>query len=141
MDTIRRGNAAEAAVLNAFVRADLDVFLPFGDGTAYDMVVATGRELVRVQVKCGRIRKECIEFNSASTDHGRGRQDYRGRADVFGVYAHQLDRVYVVPVADCARLRGYLRCTPTRNNQQRGVRYAGDYAIEDWARSLARPGV
>jgi PD-(D/E)XK endonuclease len=60
---------------------------------------------------------------------------------VFGVYARQLDRVYVVPVADCARLRGYLRCTPTRNNQQRGVRYAADYAIEDWARSLARPGV
>src|SRR4051794_6615714 len=122
METIRRGNAAEAAVLNAFVRADLDVYLPFGDGMPCDLVVGTELALIKVQVKSGRIRNECVEFNSASTDHGRGRQDYRGRADVFGVYAHQLDRVYVVPVDACPRLRGYLRCTPTRNNQRRGVR-------------------
>jgi hypothetical protein len=138
MDTIRRGNAAEAAVLNAFIRADLHVFVPFGDGCPYDLVVECGTELVRVQVKCGRIRNECIEFNSSSTDHGRGQLSYEGRADVFGVHAHQLDRVYIVPVEGCARLRGYLRLVPTRNNQQRGVRYAGDYAVEDWARSLSR---
>jgi hypothetical protein len=129
-------------VLNELIKADLLVLVPFGEGAPYDLMVDTGVELIRVQVKCARIRHgDCIEFNSASTDHGRGRQDYHGRADVFGVYAHQINRVYVVPVEDCGRLRGYLRCTPTRNNQQRGVRYAGDYAIEDWVRSLARPHV
>src|SRR3954471_12051130 len=138
MKTIRRGNAAEAAVLNAFIRADLTMLVPFGEGAPYDLVVDSGLELIRVQVKCGRIRSECIEFNSAGTDHGRGRLSYRGRADVFGVHAPQLDRVFVVPVNDCPNFRGYLRLTPTRNNQQRGVRYAGDYAVEDWARSLTR---
>jgi hypothetical protein len=141
MDTIRRGNAAEAAVLNAFIRADLDVYLPFGDGMPCDLVVGSGPDLIRVQVKCGRLRGECIQFNSASTDHGNGRQSYEGRADVFGVYAHQIDRVFVVPVEGCAYPLAQLRCVPTRNNQQRGVRYAGDYAVEDWVRSLARPEV
>jgi hypothetical protein len=141
MNTIARGNAAEAAVLNAFIRADLMVFLPFGDGAPYDLLVDSGVELIRVQVKCSRIRDQCIVFNSCSTDHGRGRMSYEGRADVFGVHSPQLDRVYIVPVAGSAQRQLRLRCTPTRNNQQRGVRYAGDYAVEDWARSLARPGV
>src|SRR5262245_14027691 len=131
MNTIARGNAAEAAVLSALVRARLIVLVPFGGGAPYDLMVDTGLEQIRVQVKCGRVRQECIEFNSAATDHGRGRQDYRGRADVFGVHAPELEQVFIVPVGDVARFRGYLRLTPTRNNQQRRVRYAGDYAVED----------
>jgi len=100
--------------------------------------VGSGDELIKVQVKCARIRDNCVVFNSCGTDHGRGRQDYVGRADVFGVHAPQLDRVYVVPVEGCPRLQARLRCMATRNNQQHGVRYASDYAVEDWARSLGR---
>jgi PD-(D/E)XK endonuclease len=141
MSTILRGNAAEAAVLNALIRADLVVLVPFGDGTPYDLVVDSGSALIKVQVKCGRIRSDCIEFNSASTDHGRGQISYVGRADVFGVHAPQLDRVFMVPVDGCARFRGYLRLTPPRNNQQRRIRFASDYAVESWAASLTRPSV
>jgi hypothetical protein len=141
VSTILRGNAAEAAVLNAPVMADLLVLVPWGEGSPYDLMVDSGREVIKVQVKCGRIRDDCIAFNTCGTDHGRGRQDYIGKADVFGVHAPQLDRVYVVPVEECARYVARLRLVPSCNNQQRGVRYAGDYAIEDWARSLARPGV
>jgi hypothetical protein len=138
MDTIARGNAAEAAVLNAFIRAGLVVFVPFGDGAPYDLVVDGGQALIKVQVKCGRLRDNCVAFNSCGTDHGRGRMSYEGRADVFGVHAPQLERVFIVPVEGCARFQARLRLTPTRNNQQRGVRYAGDYAVESWARSLLR---
>jgi PD-(D/E)XK endonuclease len=141
MDTIRRGNAAEAAVLNAFIRADLHVFIPFGEGSPYDLLVHREEGLLRVQVKCGRVRNDCIEFNTCSTDHGRGRMSYVGRADVFGVYVPELDRVFIVPVEEVARYRGYLRLAPARNNQQRRIKYASDYAIEDWARSLARANV
>jgi len=126
VDTIRRGNAA---VLNALIRADLSVLVPFGEGCPYDLMVDTGLEQIRVQVKCGRVRNECIEFDSAATDQGRGRQD-RARADVFGVHVPQLDRVFIVPVSECARFRGYLWLTAARNNQQRRVKYASDYAVE-----------
>ena len=86
MDTIRRGNAAEAAVVNALVHADVHVFMPFGDGCPYDLLADTGGERIRVQVKCPRVRKACVVFNSCTTDHGRGRANYLGVADVFGVY-------------------------------------------------------
>ena len=138
MDTIRRGNAAEAAVLSALVQAELHVYVPFGEGSPCDLIVERGEELARVQVKSGRVRKECVEFNTCSTDHGRGRLSSLGRADVFGVWVPEVDRVLIVPVGEVARYRGYLRLAPARNNQKRGVRYASDYAVEDWARSLAR---
>jgi hypothetical protein len=140
MSTIARGNTAEAAVLHALSAAGLTVLVPFGGGTPYDLVADTGDALVKVQVKCGRVRGDCIEFNSAGTNHGRGQVSYVGRADVFGVHAPELDRVFIVPVEHCAPNRGYLRLTPTRNNQRRRVRFAADYAVDAWAATFARGG-
>jgi hypothetical protein len=138
MDTIRRGNAAEAAVLNALVRAEVHVLVPFGEGLPYDLAIDTGDQFIKIQVKCGRVRNDCVEFNTCATDHGSGRRSYVGLADVFGVWVPELDRVYVAAVVDSPRYRGYLRLVPTRNSQSKGVRYAGDYAVERWAASLSR---
>jgi hypothetical protein len=138
--TIRRGNAAEAAVLNAFVRAGLAVFVPFGDGHSFDLVVGLPDErLLRVQVKASRVRNGCVEFNSSSTDHGRGTQSYLGRADLLGVYCQDLDQVFVLPVEECAAFRGYLRLAPTANNQRRRVRFASDFTLETWLATVGMP--
>jgi len=138
MNTIARGNAAEAAVLKALTGAGLGVFVPFGDGLPFDLVaVMSDGGLRRVQVKSGRVRNGCVEFNSSSTDHGRGQQPYRGRADLFAVHVESLDRVFIVPVDDCASYRGYLRLVAPRNNQKRRVRLADDYTFEAWAASVA----
>jgi hypothetical protein len=138
METIRRGNAAEAAVLNAFVQADIDVLLPFGGGCPFDLgvLLPPAWELVRVQVKSGRVRNGCVEFNAHSTDHGRGRLGYEGRADVFAVQVPGLPDIYIVTVADCNTTKGTLRLEATRNNQQKGVRFARDYTLEAWVNSM-----
>ena len=137
MSTIVKGNAAEAAVMKAFVAAGLPVLMPFGGGSPYDLGVelSEGR-LARVQVKTGRVRNGCVEFNACGTDHGRGQQSYEGRADLLAVYVEQLDRVFVVPVSDCPRYRGYLRLTPAANNQQRRVRSADEYSLDAWLASV-----
>jgi hypothetical protein len=112
----------------------LVVLLPFSQHLPYDLVVhlPDGR-FVRVQCKTGRERGGCVLFNSASTDHGRGRIDYRGRADVLAVYCPTLDEVYVVPVDEAAGYVTSLRVRPSRNNQRRGVRAADDHTLERWA--------
>jgi hypothetical protein len=140
VSTIVQGNAAEAAVLQALTEAGLHVLIPFGGGLPFDLAAAlpNGR-LLRIQVKAGRIKKGCVEFNSASTDHGRGQQHYRGRADVIAVFVPALGQVFMVPVDDCPTSRGYLRLEPARNNQRRRVRRAEDYSIDTWAASL-QPG-
>jgi PD-(D/E)XK nuclease superfamily protein len=138
VDTIRRGNAAEAAVLQALTAAGLQVLLPFGGGLAFDLAALSpeGR-ILRIQVKTGWVRNGCIEFNSRSTDHGRGQRDYRGRADIIAVHVPSLTRVFIVPVDDCPSSRGYLRLDAPRNKQRRGIRLAEKYSFEAWAESFA----
>src|SRR5437867_1496557 len=99
MSTIVRGNSAEAAVRQAFIDAGLGVLVPFGDGYSFDLaVVLPDERLLRVQVKSSRVRNGCVQFNTCSTDHGRGRQTYDGRADLIAVHAPTVERIFVVPV-------------------------------------------
>jgi PD-(D/E)XK endonuclease len=132
MGTAARGNAAEAAVLAAFVKRGYEVLVPFGDGHPYDLGVELGTSVLRVQCKRAWPSKGCLVFNSHSTDHGKGRRSYLGLADLFGVYFPQNDNVYLVPVSEIVSVKGSLRLEPTRNNQRRGVRFAADYEIDRW---------
>jgi hypothetical protein len=138
MDTISRGNAAEAAVLAALIRADIPVYIPFGGGGPVDLIAIMPPDghIARIQVKSGRIRKGCVRFNTCSTDHGNGRQPYTGRADLIAVHEPNHDEVFMVPVEDCPSRLGLLRLTPTRNNQQRRIRFAADYTLAGWIDSL-----
>ena len=133
IDTRQRGDIAEAAVLHALTAAGLLVLMPFGRFGPYDMVIdlPDGR-LVRVQVKSGRIKGACVIFNSCSTDHGRGRSDYVGRADVFAVHAPTIDGVYVLDVATATTRATTLRLAPTRNSQVSRVRFASDHTLARW---------
>ena len=125
------GNPGEAAVLNAFVQAGLDVLLPFGDGLPYDLVVVVEGAFIRVQCKTAWAGQGCLVFNAYATDHGRGQISYVGSADVFGVYFPPTRDVYLVPVGP-TRSECRLRLEPAKNNQSRRIRLAKDYEFETW---------
>ena len=120
-------------VLAALVRRGFDVLVPFGEGQPYDLAIdLDGATFIRVQCKTAWPQKGCLMFNPHATDHGRGRQSYVGRADVFGVYFPPEESVYLVPVAAVTRFSGRLRLEPTRNNQKRRIRFAADFEIDRW---------
>jgi PD-(D/E)XK endonuclease len=133
MSTGLKGNATEAAVLNAFVARGYDVLIPFGEGQPYDLVAHLGSgRFLRVQCKTGWSRDGCVVFNGRSTDHGRGRRPYLGLADVFGVLHSPSNAVFLVPVKEAPGFAPRLRLGPARNNQKRGIRFASDYEIDRW---------
>lgn len=133
MDSSRKGNMTEVAILNAFVAREVGVFVPFGVGHCFDLAIyAEGRGFLRVQCKTGRFVQGCVVFNSRSTDHGKGPRSYAGRADVFGVYFPPADAIYLLPVVEVSGLSTQLRLEPARNNQRRRIRMASDYSIDRW---------
>jgi hypothetical protein len=136
--TIHRGNAAEAAVLAALTAADIPVLVPFGQGLAFDLaaVIPPDGDIIRIQVKSGRLRKGCVEFNACATDHGSGRRPYTGRADIIAVHLSEPHRLFMVPVEVCPSYKGFLRVEDARNNQRRRVRLAADYEFEGWVSTL-----
>jgi hypothetical protein len=133
----RPGAVAEAAVRLALLECGLRVLQPIGDDHPYDLVVhAPDDRFLRIQVKHGRLRGGCVVGNACSTDHGRGRESYVGRADVLAIYAAELKATYMVPVREAPRFAVSLRVQPARNGQTRGVRQADDFALARWATSL-----
>lgn len=145
VSTIERGNAGEAAVLNEFVQRGFQVFVPFGNGSAIDLITLVEGAFVRVQCKTGWRNRGCLLFNSYSTDHGRGQGSYEGLADLFGVFYPPTTELFFVPVTAVTASGGRLRMDPTLNNQKRRIRSASDYSTESWTSerlaTLAKTGI
>ncbi len=124
-------------VLARLVQVYPQVLIPFGENQRYDLLIEDGDLFIRVQCKTGRLRDGAIRFNACSVNYhhpnNRGskpyRHDYRGAADVFGVYCLETDGVYLVPVNEVGRNLGALRIEPTKNSQQKKIRWAADYEL------------
>lgn len=124
------GEVSEGMVLAALLRARKVVLQPFGNNQRYDLVVEEDGRFLRIQCKTGRVKKNgsVLVFNACSTTSGENR-DYRGQIELFGVYASDLDKVYLVPVDVVSRTEASLRLTPPSNNQLKGVRYASEFEL------------
>ena len=131
MSTKDVGNISEAMILAALVRTGHALLRPFGDNLRYDLAIDDGGKLIRVQCKTGKLKRGAVEFSASSSQchRGRGRQNYRGQADVFGVYCPQLNKAYLIPVSDCGLTRCRLRIQPARNGQRTHIRDAKRYEI------------
>jgi PD-(D/E)XK endonuclease len=131
-DTKRVGDASEACVLAALVKAGYSVLLPFGENHRYDLVIDDGRRLQRVQVKTGRLRRGVVAYSCSSSHTHRGgvaARPYFGQADVIAVYCPQNGKVYLVPEHEFVATRAHLRLADPQNNQSRRIRWARDFEL------------
>lgn len=131
------GDRTCAMVLARLLQFYDTVLLPFGENQRYDLVVDTGSSFIRVQCKTGRLRNGVVAFATCSSTYHHpnrntaySRKDYRGEADVFGVYCPDNEGFYLVPVGAVGRRRGYLRVDLTKNSQSRRIRWARDFVVE-----------
>lgn len=131
------GDRTTAMVLARLLEVYESVLIPFGENSRYDLLIESDEGFIRVQCKTGRLKRGVVTFNACSTtyhhpnrrDGQPTRHDYRGQADVFGVYCPETRGVYLVPVHEVGTVGGSLRIDPTANGQSRGIRWAGDYEI------------
>lgn len=126
--------------MHDLVRAGYLVSIPFGEDHRYDVVIEKDRTFASVQVKTGRLRNGVILFNCYSSHSHRGGavcRPYTDDVDFFGVYCHELDSTYLIPIGEIRVLRGSLRIAPTKNGQGRKLRWADEYLL---FRGVARVG-
>lgn len=131
------GELSQAHILAQLLEAGYHVLLPYGDNLRYDLVIedAEGR-LLKVQCKTGRSNGEYISFTPASlyyhTRAGRttyGSKAYHGQIDYFAVYCPETKGVYLIDVKQTGTSQVNLRLTPTKNKQEKYVRWAKDYKL------------
>lgn len=126
------GQRSEAAILSELVRRGYRVLLPFGTNQRYDLVLDLDGTFVRAQCKTGRLRNGSVEFTARSTRVNTSRvfvRSYRGEAEIFLVYCHELERIYAVPVDEAPTSHMALRLKPARNGQVRRVHPAEKYEL------------
>lgn len=131
------GERSEAIIIARLVEVGYDVLKPLGDNLRYDLTIedADGK-FWRIQCKTGRSNGEYITFVPASlyyhTRAGRttyGSRSYHGQIDYFAVYCPETRGTYLVPVEHTGTSHMNLRLMPTKNNQEKNVRWAKDYEL------------
>ena len=126
---LRKGHIGESAIVTRFLQCGYVVLTPFGGSEGYDLVIEdVDGQFWRIQCKSGWIENGAIYFDTANhnvTGTKRDWRHYRGQYE----YCADLGRVYLVPVDQVGRTRAHLRIEPTKNNQEKNVRWAKDYEL------------
>ena len=139
--TDRVGDVSEAAIAARLLQAGYIVLTPYGKQHRYDLVIedADGR-FWRIQCKTAWVVQDgsSIAFNACSSHYSyvstksmgvHKREDYRGQVEYFAIFCEATDKVYLVPVNDAGLTQVRLRLKPTKNKQEKNVRWATDYEL------------
>ncbi len=134
--TDKTGDISEAAIITRLLQSGYIVLTPYGKNHRYDLVIedADG-QFWRIQCKTGWIGEEqtVITFATASsynhTAKQKGWRSYKGQIEYFAVYVERLGKVYLVPVEAVGAAKAMLRLSPTKNKQEKNVRWAQDYEL------------
>ncbi len=119
-------------MLARLVESGCRVLLPFGVNQRYDLVLDNDGDLLKAQVKTGRLRGGVIEFSAISVQsntNGTRRKYYKGEVDMFIVYCPHNKGLYVIPAEEVPPSGMHLRLVPPRNNQSKRVRWASEYEL------------
>jgi hypothetical protein len=131
MNTKRKGDISELAVITQLAKRGYNVLIPFGDSSRYDVVIERDGSFERVQVKTGTLKNGAVCFRTCSSAArgGEKHKPYVGDVDFFGVYCPQTDKCYLVPISDVGTSGTHLRVGEPGNAQRKGVRWARAYEI------------
>lgn len=134
--TQKTGDISESAVVTRLLQRGYDVLLPYGQMHRYDLAIEhTDGQFWRVQVKTGWLNEDqsVILFATSSsmnyTVKHKGARSYRGQCEYFAIYVEALNKVYFIPVDEVGATKGTLRLTPSKNNQEKLIRWAKDYEL------------
>ena len=125
-------------------RLGIGVLRPTVEGLRYDLAFDRGGPIERVQCKWGSLRDGVVRVQLCGSRLTPGRGYVRSKysadeVDLIAIYCPDLDKVFVVPIAD-VELRSalYLRVEPSRNNQHTFVRWAAQYELGAIAQLVER---
>ena len=145
MSSNTKGAIAEQAIVLAATKLRVPVWRPVAEHGRADLVLEIAAELLRVQVKWGRLNAArdvviVLLRTSRCTPHGHVRSTYsEHEIELFAVYCGDLDRSFLLPAYYVAgKQHLHLRLTPARNGQRACINLADDFTFEGAVAQLAR---
>lgn len=135
MNTKQLGDETEVKILADLISRGFSVSIPFGDNDPYDLVVDTGVELYRVQVKTARLFDEgVLRFNTFSKTTEDGEyvdKNYTStELDAYAVRYPEDGTHYWVPIEDASKHKMTLRITEPKIDHP-SVNLAEEYRFKN----------
>lgn len=137
MNNKMKGEFSEARVLYEFQKYNIPVSLPWGDNQRYDMIAEFNGKLNRIQVKTsneeenGAIKCYCRSSKNHITN--KKCDKYIGEVDYFVFYNQTYDKLAIIPMEEIGEKSTItLRLEPTKNGQNKGIRFFKDYEFEKY---------
>lgn len=133
LTTNDKGLIAELEIELAAVRHGIPVYRP-PEHARCDLAFDVGGRLLRVQCKCGRLSAGGDVVIVRTARHRLSTNGYlvdtysEDEVDLFGVYAGEVDRCFLIPAARAVHKRMlHVRLAPPRNNQSACITLGDDY--------------
>lgn len=129
--TNQAGLVAELAFSKRAVQLGWKVFTPLST-ERYDLLIQRdSHSFERIQVKCGRIKNNCVLYNTTSNSEGVGKPvNYVLGEDIdgIGVYAPEIDQCFLV-TDHLPKGNGTLRLASSVHAANITTRWANDYRL------------
>lgn len=134
MNTTRIGDIGVAHVVARCMELNIPVYIPFSDNEKADLIILVDNQPLKVQVKTNSCNNEEVSvfrlYSSTSAIYNRKSVKHCYTAeevDIFLLYDTYRQEIYCVPFDEKTGDSIILRHKPTKNNQQKGIRWAKDY--------------
>ena len=112
----QKGNLTELQCITAFYELGYAVSIPYGENSRYDFIADINGELIKVQVKTSRVKKEneAIVFACRSTNtNTQGTTYHRYNAEQIDYFATYWNgKCYLVSVNECGVEKTLRFCYP-----------------------------
>ena len=102
MQKFELGNHSESVVLSAYLKEGFTVSIPFGSGASYDLLVDTGANIFKIQVKTAWISRGVLKYKSLRRQpKSETRIPYKdGEADFLAVFCPANDSLYGIAITN-----------------------------------------
>jgi hypothetical protein len=130
MNTDLKGEHCEYIAVLRLMKAGYILSRPVNK-CRYDLIADDRKgHLLRVQVKTANVKKNYIEFRTASVSKSGHKQYTSDEIDYFAVVEIETENVYIIDVKECSKETQRLRITNPLNNQKKCILFAKDFLLE-----------
>lgn len=122
------GREGELRFAAEFSRKGWNIFLPFGEDGAVDLLVEKEGEYKRIQIKSTKCNNEVIMCRLKSSNNWQVKKYTSEEIDFFGIYDSTNKKGYLINVKEVEGKIGInLRINKAKNNQTKNTRLAKEY--------------
>ena len=127
MHTKTKGKIAEMMISAKLMGLGWKVLFPLGENSRYDLVAEKGGKFIRIQVKYVTPTKGLLDINCKSSNNWSILRYTPKEIDFIAAYDSVSHKIYFIPVSRLNASSMKLRIKPTKNNQQKRIKYAKDF--------------